>query len=218
MLNLSLSQALERNPKLMLLGAHCDDIEIGCGGGLIQLLEENPELEVNWIIFSSNEIREKEARSSAEEYLSNVKRKSIQILNYKNGFFPHEMHKIKLYFEKLKKQIEPGVIFTHYRQDLHQDHRTINELTWNTFRSHFILEYEIVKYDGDLGVPNVFCPLTKNTTDSKIKRLMNHFGSQADKQWFTENTFEALLRIRGIECNAESGFSEAYYGRKNCIT
>ncbi len=217
MLNISLLQALERNPKLLLLGAHCDDIEIGCGGTLIELLKENPSLEVNWIVFSSNDIREKEARDSAEDYLSEIKRKNIQILDYRNGFFPHEMHKIKLYFERLKL-IEPGVIFTHYRQDLHQDHRTIIELTWNTFRNHFILEYEIAKYDGDLGAPNVFYPLTRNSIDIKIDRLMKHFASQSDKQWFTENTFEALLRIRGIECCAESGFSEAYYGRKVCFT
>lgn len=218
MLNLSLSKALDRNPKLLLLGAHCDDIEIGCGGTLIQLMEKNPGIEVNWVVFSSNEIREKEARNSAEEYLSGIKRKSIQILDYKNGFFPHEMHKIKHYFEDLKKQIEPGVIFTHYRKDLHQDHRTINELTWNTFRSHFILEYEIMKYDGDLGVPNIFCSLTKDTKDIKIEKLTKHFGSQSDKQWFTESTFEALMRIRGIECNSKSGFAEAFYGRKICIT
>jgi len=218
MLDLSLSQALDHNPKLLLLGAHCDDIEIGCGGALIQLLEEVPELEVNWIVFSSNEIREKEARSSAEEYLSNIKIKNIQILNYKNGFFPHETYEIKHYFESLKKQIEPGLIFTHYRHDLHQDHRTINELTWNTFRNHFILEYEIAKYDGDLGIPNVFLPLTINAKDIKIKRLMKYFVSQSDKQWFSENMFEALLRIRGVECNAASGFSEAYYARKICIS
>ena len=218
MLNMSLSQALERKPQLLLLGAHCDDIEIGCGGCLIELLEKNPEIEVNWIVFSSNEIRSDEARNSAEEYLADFKRKTIRILKYQNGYFPHEMKKIKLFFEDLKKHLDPGVIFTHYRNDLHQDHRTINELTWNTFRSHFVLEYEIAKYDGDLGIPNVFFPLKKDTVDKKIERLIKHFDSQAERQWFTEDTFRALLRIRGIECDAESGFSEAFHGRKISIS
>lgn len=214
MLNLSISQALETSPRLLLLGAHCDDIEIGCGGSLIQLLKQNPGIEVHWIVFSSNKERHKEADNSAAEYLSGISKTTIDILDFKNGYFPSEKDKIKLYFENLKQRVNPGLIFTHYRKDLHQDHRTINELTWNTFRSHFILEYEIAKYDGDLGSPNVFSELTKEVASLKIKRLLKYFKSQSNKQWFGKSTFKALLRIRGIECNAESGLAEAFYARK----
>jgi LmbE family N-acetylglucosaminyl deacetylase len=217
MLSLSVSGVLQSNPRLLLLGAHCDDIEIGCGATLVHLFQAVPELEVEWIVFSSNELREKEARSSAEEFLSGVRKHNIEILQYKNCFFPSESQKIKGYFEELKNRIDPAVIFTHCRGDLHQDHRTINELTWNTFRNHLVLEYEIPKYDGDLGQPDLFFPVSEEALKMKTERLMNHYQSQLNRQWFTTGTFEAITRIRGIECNSETGFAEAFYGRKVSI-
>lgn len=218
MINLQLSRALEKNPVVLLLGAHCDDIEIGCGGTLLKLFDSIPTIDVTWVVFSSNRIRAAEATSSAAVYLEDINKKSVRILNFKNGFFPSESQELKKYFEELKQQINPAIIFTHYRQDLHQDHRTINELTWNTFRNHFILEYEIAKYDGDLGIPNTFMPLSKTMTENKINGLLKHYQSQLNRQWFTQSTFEALMRIRGIECNSDSGYAEAFYGRKLCLT
>lgn len=218
MINFNICQALEFNPVILLLGAHCDDIELGCGGTLIQLCEAIPSINVTWVVFSSNKLRAAEARSSAEECLAEIDSKSIRILNFKNGFFPSESQKIKKYFEELKRHINPAIIFTHYRQDLHQDHRTINELTWNTFRNHFILEYEIAKYDGDLGIPNTFVQLEKATIENKISGLLKHYQSQLNRQWFTQSTFEALMRIRGVECNSKSGYAEAFYSRKLCLS
>lgn len=218
MINLDLSHELEKNPRILLLGAHCDDIEIGCGGTLQQLINKYPALEITWVVFSSSEIRFREAKASADGYLYGIDKKHISILDFKNGFFPSELPQIKKYFEKLKQKTDPAIIFTHYRNDLHQDHRTINELTWNTFRNHLILEYEIVKYDGDLGIPNTFVPLQDSTVVNKISELMKHYQSQLHRQWFTANTFEAIMRIRGVECNSDSGFAEAFYCKKMCLS
>jgi LmbE family N-acetylglucosaminyl deacetylase len=200
--------------KILCLGAHCDDIEIGCGGTLLRLLEKHKNSEVHWVVFSSDPRREREARSSAEIFLRHGGNKMIQIENFRNGFFPYVGGQIKEYFETLKEEFSPDVIFTHYRMDLHQDHRTVSELTWNTFRDHLILEYEIPKYDGDFGVPNLYVPLEYTVCLDKIKIILKLFKSQRDKHWLTKDLLLSVLRIRGMECVSHSGYAEGFYCRK----
>jgi len=200
--------------RLLCLGAHCDDIEIGCGGTILRLLSEHSNIEIYWKVFSSTAVRKKEALRGAKLFLAGAKKKKIAIHKYRDRFFPSLHAQIKGEFDKLKKEFAPDVILTHYRHDLHQDHRVINELTWNTFRNHLILEYEIPKYDGDLGTPNFFVGLNRNTCERKAEYILDAFASQRDKQWFTADTFMALPRIRGIEANCTSGFAESFHCRK----
>lgn len=199
---------------VLCLGAHSDDIEIGCGGMLGKLIEGNRGLNVQWVVFSANGVREREARSSAEAMLSSVENTQIVLKQFRNGFFPYVASDIKEFFETLKTLPAPDLVLTHYRNDLHQDHRVVSELTWNTFRNHIILEYEVPKFDGDLGIPNVFVTLTESQLAAKAAHLETHFISQLNKQWFTRDTFTSLSRIRGIECNSTTGFAEAFHGRK----
>jgi LmbE family N-acetylglucosaminyl deacetylase len=200
--------------KLLCLGAHSDDLEIGCGGLLLSLLEQGQALDVNWIVLSGDGGRDEEARSSANILLKGVRRKRVTVEQFRDGFFPSDNGEIKAAFERLKRDVAPDVILTHYRYDRHQDHRVISDLTWNTFRDHCILEYEVPKYDGDLGRPNVFVPLDRATCARKVSHLERAFGSQRDKHWFSAETFLGLMRLRGVECRAPSGYAEAYYGRK----
>jgi len=203
--------------KVLCLGAHSDDIEIGCGGTLLGLLEKYKDTEVHWAVFSSDSAREVEARLSANIFLKNSVIKTVQINKFRNGFFPYIGGEIKEYFELLKDTYSPDLIFTHYRMDLHQDHRTISDLTWNTFRNHFILEYEIPKYDGDLGTPNFFVPIDPHICFHKIKSILASFKTQGDKHWFTEELLLSILRIRGMECVSSTKYAEAFYCRKNLI-
>lgn len=200
--------------KVLCLGAHCDDIEIGCGGTLLRLTEEYEHVEVYWVVFSSNEQREQEALTSAHSFLNHVRLKHIVVNKFRDGFFPFVGDEIKEYFERLKSEFIPDLIFTHYRDDLHQDHVLISKLTWNTFRNNLILEYEIPKYDGDFGSPNVFVRLNEELCRRKTNIIMNSFASQKGKHWFTEDTFLALLRLRGMEANSFSRYAEAFYCRK----
>jgi LmbE family N-acetylglucosaminyl deacetylase len=211
-----LSLALNNNEpfRLLCLGAHCDDIEIGCGGTILKLANDFPKLEVHWIVFSSNEQRKQEALKSAEGFLCGVSTKKIVIDKLRDGFFPYIGTDLKERFEQLKFECSPHLILTHYRNDLHQDHRLVSELTWNTFRNHLILEYEIPKYDGDFGSPNVFVPLNESTCRRKIDAIFNAFQSQRDKRWFSRDLFSAILRLRGMEANACSGYAEGFYCRK----
>jgi LmbE family N-acetylglucosaminyl deacetylase len=199
---------------LLCIGAHSDDIEIGCGGTLLRLLEEIPQIHVHWVVLGASGPRKTEALASANVFLADARSKEIVITEFRDGFFPHEGPAIKEAFEQLKGDCAPDVILTHYRNDLHQDHRVVSELTWNTFRDHLILEYEIIKYDGDLGTPNCFVQLKESTCQRKVRNLMECFGSQRSKRWFTEDTFFAMLRLRGVECNAEERYAEAFYARK----
>lgn len=201
-------------PRFLFLGAHCDDIEIGCGGTVLELLARYPKATVDWIVLSSGKARAAEARRAAKLFLANARKPRVTIKNFRNSFFPTEAAEIKEYFEEIKRSLSPDVVFTHHRDDLHQDHRIVGELTWNTFRDHLILEYEVPKYDGGLGSPNVFVPLTRTIADRKIEIVMQAFKSQRSKAWFSADTFAALLRLRGIECNAADGLAEAYYARK----
>ncbi|MGH8726794.1 MAG: PIG-L deacetylase family protein [Burkholderiales bacterium] len=201
----------------LFLGAHCDDIEIGCGGTVLKLIAEHPDLNCHWVVFSSDTTRAAEARKSAQRFLAGARKKNVLIKEFRNGFFPYIGAEIKDYFEALKGEISPDVIFTHTRFDLHQDHRVICELTWNTFRDHLILEYEIAKYDADLRSPNFFVPLTGEVCQEKVAAILDCFTSQKDKHWFTGETFVSLLRLRGIECNAKDGHAEGFYCRKLVI-
>jgi LmbE family N-acetylglucosaminyl deacetylase len=212
-----LSLALGRHHSLrriLCLGAHCDDIEIGCGGTILRLLEEHPGLEVYWLVVSSTPKRKKEARTAARIFVQAAAKSRIVIQKFNDSFFPYQGQAIKRSFETLKRNFSPHLIFTHNRNDLHQDHRVISELTWNTFRDHLILEYEIPKYDGDLGAPNFFVALNEIFCSRKIDYILKSFKSQGGKQWFTADTFRGLLRLRGIECNAPEKFAEAFYCRK----
>jgi len=211
-------QKTGRGPyRILALGAHSDDIEIGCGGTILELLRTRRNLEFHWVVFSSGTEREREARRSSEFFLQGAARKSVAILSFRNGFFPVQGAEIKEFFEELKSKFSPDLIFTHTREDLHQDHRIINQLTWNTWRNHLILEFEIPKYDGDLGAPNFFVPFDRKTCDRKIKYLLTCFKTQRDKHWFTKDTFEGLMRIRGVEANSPGRFAEAFYSRKTVL-
>ena len=203
--------------KILCLGAHSDDIEIGCGGTLLSLLEKYKGTEVLWVAFSSDPAREVEARSSANIFLKNAVMKMIEINKFRNGFFPYFGGEIKDFFELLKDRFSPDLIFTHYRMDLHQDHRTVSDLTWNTFRNHFILEYEIPKYDGDFGTPNFFVPLEPSICHHKIKSILESFRTQSEKHWFTEDLLMSIMRIRGMECASSTKYAEAFYCRKNLL-
>jgi LmbE family N-acetylglucosaminyl deacetylase len=199
--------------KILCLGSHSDDIEIGCGGTILRLLSQNRNIEVVWVVFSSTKDREQEARTSAAMFLEHAAKKEVIVSDFRDGFFPFDGTRVKDFLEGFKP-VSPDVIFTHHRKDAHQDHRLIAELTWNTFRDHLIMEYEIPKYDGDLGQPNLFVPLEKETYQQKVKCLIDGFPSQRSKRWFEQETFLALMRLRGMECVAPSGYAEAFYCRK----
>jgi LmbE family N-acetylglucosaminyl deacetylase len=203
--------------RILCLGAHCDDIEIGCGGTILRLIQENPKLEFHWVVFSSSPVRKREARKAASVFLQNAARSRVVIRNFRDSYFPYEGKAIKQFVASIQKSFQPDLIFTHTRNDLHQDHRLICELTWNAFRNHLILEYEIPKYDGDLGSPNFFVGLDEALCKAKIRRILAAFRSQSGKQWFTEDTFRALMRIRGIESNAEGRYAEGFYCRKALV-
>lgn len=213
MLALNLPQNGTAPLKVLCLGSHSDDIEIGCGGTILRLLSADHHMEVVWAVFSSGKERKREARVSAELFLEHAKQKEIIVNDFRDGFFPFDGAEIKASFEGLKR-VSPDLIFTHHRKDAHQDHRLIAELTWNTFRNHLILEYEIPKYDGDLGQPNFFVPLEQEIYQKKIRYIMESFVTQRTKRWFEQETFLALMRLRGMECVAPSGYAEAFYSRK----
>jgi len=211
---LTLSLPAKPGPlKVLCLGAHSDDIEIGCGGTILRLLSDRKEVEIFWVVFGASEQREQEARNSAAFFLNSAKKKEVTIKNFRDGFFPFEGTKIKEYFEELKTTT-PDIIFTHQRTDAHQDHRLLAELTWNTFRNHLILGYEIPKYDGDLGRPNFFVPLERDVYEQKVEYLMQAFATQRSKPWFDRDTFLGLMRLRGMECVSPSAHAEAFYCRK----
>jgi LmbE family N-acetylglucosaminyl deacetylase len=199
---------------VLCLGAHCDDLEIGCGGTVLKLAAgENPPA-FTWVVFSSDGVREVEALRAVRRLVPRISPTRVIIKKFRDGFLPYEGSLVKEAFEELKALVSPDLVLTHYRNDLHQDHRLVSELTWNTFRDHLILEYEIPKYDGDLGRPNLFVPLDESQCRRKIETILSSFPSQAGKRWFSEELFRSMLRIRGMECNAASGYAEAFYCRK----
>jgi LmbE family N-acetylglucosaminyl deacetylase len=199
---------------VLCLGAHSDDIEIGAGATLLSMMERGVHLEVHWCVLSATAEREREARASAAAFLSETAGAQIEILSFQDGLFPEQGEAIKSWFESLKRRTNPDLILTHRRDDAHQDHRLVCRLTWNTFRDHFILEYEIPKWDGDIGQPNVYVPISARVLERKIQILMSHFGSQRSKQWFDAETFMGLARLRGMECRASERYAEAFFGHK----
>ncbi len=211
---ISLGIKSTKKVNILCLGAHCDDIEIGCGGALLKMIANQEVNVVKWVVFASNTIRKKEAIASAEVFLKDVAQKEIIVLDYRDAFLSFSALGIKEYFEKIKQSFEPDIVFTHYRNDRHQDHKLLSDLTWNTFRNHYILEYEIPKYDGDLGTPNCFFYLTEAIAKQKVAIILNSFESQQGKHWFDEDTFLALMRIRGMESAASTRYAEAFHSRK----
>lgn len=200
--------------QVLCVGCHSDDIEIGCGGSVLRLLSEPRPVEVTWLVLAGGGSRKVEAEKCARGFLRGADSSDILIEDFRDGFFPYDGAAIKTYFERLKETVSPDLVFTHQRDDLHQDHRLVSELTWNTFRDHLILEYEIIKYDGDIGVPNFFVHLSEETVQSKVDLLLEHHASQAGKDWFDEETFRAIMRLRGVESRAPQRYAEAFYARK----
>jgi LmbE family N-acetylglucosaminyl deacetylase len=203
-----------RGLRVLCLGAHSDDIEIGCGGTILRLAEEHPCSVFHWVVFSALGERATEAERAAAMFAGPAQLRGPLLKSFPDGFLPFVGAEIKATFEELKRAASPDLIFAPSRKDAHQDHRLIGELAWNTFRDHIILEYEIPKYDGDLGQPSVFVPLAPEQYRNKVNHLMEAFPSQHAKRWFREETFLSLMRLRGMECNAPSGYAEAFYCRK----
>ena len=199
---------------VLCLGAHSDDIEIGVGATLLSMIARDVRLEIHWCVLSGAGEREREAKASAADFVAQAASANVEVLGFRDGFFPEQGEAIKSWFETLKDRNNPDVIFTHYRDDAHQDHRQVSRLTWNTFRDHRILEYEIPKWDGDLGQPNFYMPVSASTLERKVNLLISHFGSQRSKQWFDAETFFGLARLRGMECRAPERYAEAFFGRK----
>lgn len=216
MMKLSLGKKGPEPLTILCLGAHSDDIEIGCGGTLLQLRQDDTKLKFHWVVFSATGKRGEEARKAADLFTNGCDKKII-LKEYRDGFLPYSGAEVKNFFEELKGSVNPDLIFTHWQGDAHQDHRLICELTWNTFRNHLILEYEIPKYDGDMGRPNVFVPLEEPMCKMKVDNLREAFESQHAKPWFQRETFLGLMRLRGMESNAPSGYAEAFHARKVTI-
>jgi LmbE family N-acetylglucosaminyl deacetylase len=214
MISLALRAGYSDPLTILCLGAHSDDIEIGCGGTVLHLAEQYPGAIFHWVVFNATGVREAEARAAANLFVSGDRLKGPTLKAFPDGFMPFVGADVKAVFEDLKHTVAPDVVFTHNRKDAHQDHRLLAELTWNTYRDHLVLEYEIPKYDGDMGQPSVFVPLSAQTCRKKIGNLMEAFKSQQGKRWFQEETFLSLLRLRGMECNSPSGYAEAFYCRK----
>jgi len=213
LIRLQLAQRSSDAVQLLCLGAHSDDIEIGCGGTLLHLKQVFPRLKFHWVVFSAGGPRGQEAAKAAEMFTAGCE-KEIVLKEYRDGFLPYSGTQIKDFFEELKSLVKPDVIFTQWGGDAHQDHRLLSELTWNTFRDHLILEYEVPKYDGDMGRPNLFVPLVAPLYTQKVDYLFEAFQSQRAKRWFDRETFLGLMRIRGMEANSPSGYAEAFHCRK----
>jgi LmbE family N-acetylglucosaminyl deacetylase len=199
---------------ILCLGAHSDDIEIGAGAALLSLMARGVRLDILWCVLSGGGEREREARNSAADFLSEAASAKVEVMSFSDGFFPEQGESIKSWFETLKTRVKPDLILTHRRDDAHQDHRAVCRLTWNTFRDHCVLEYEIPKWDGDMGQPNLYVPVSASALKRKVDLLMSHFGSQRSKQWFDAETFTGLARLRGMECRAPERYAEAFFARK----
>jgi LmbE family N-acetylglucosaminyl deacetylase len=199
--------------RVLAIGAHSDDIEIGGGGTVLRLVEDGLAASVGWVVLSAAGERAEEARASAASFLKQAPEHEVVVRGFRDGFLPYEGYQVKEFFEELKR-FDPDLVLTHRRADVHQDHRLVGELTWNTFRKHLVLEYEIPKYEGDLGQPNLFVTLDRSRCERKVELLMEGFRSQRDRRWFTEDTFWSLLRLRGLESNSPSTYAEAFHARK----
>jgi LmbE family N-acetylglucosaminyl deacetylase len=199
---------------VLCLGAHSDDIEIGAGATILTWIDDGLKLDVVWCVLSGGGAREVEARGSAADFLKGAANTRVEVMPFRDGFFPSQGEAIKSWFETLKQSVHPDLILTHRRDDAHQDHREVCRHTWNTFRDHLILEYEIPKWDGDLGQPSFYVPATASIIERKSELLLRHFGTQRSKHWFDAETFRALARLRGMECRAPERYAEAFFARK----
>jgi len=217
MLPLILGRPPRGGYEVLCVGAHSDDLEIGCSGTVLRLLREVPVAGVTWVVLSGGPDRAREARRGAARVLGRHPGARVVQQSFRDGFFPYTAVAIKEFFEQLKREVKPQLVFTHYRADRHQDHRLVSDLTYNTFRDHLVLEYEVMKTDGDLGNPNVYVPLDEATVRRKTRLLDDCFGTQRDKRWFSEDAFRGLMRLRGVEAVSPTGFAEAFYGRKLVI-
>lgn len=217
MISLPIGRAGERL-SVLCIGAHSDDIEIGAGGTILSLAEKGIQLDVTWCVLSGAGDRENEARGSASAFLADAEEVSIEVGGFDDSYFPAQMREIKEWMRAIRDRQAPDLVFTHRRDDAHQDHRAMNEITWNLFRDHLILEYEIPKWDGDLGQPNTYIPLSRSSMERKIELLLRHFGTQRSKDWFDAETFRGLARLRGMECRAPERFAEAFTARKTCLS
>jgi LmbE family N-acetylglucosaminyl deacetylase len=214
MLGLSLARPDGTPPRLLAVGAHADDIEIGCGATILRLVAEHPGLSVDWLVLSGHGERAGEAADSAAAFLAGAGATRVWVEGFRDGFFPYLGGAVKERFEQLKAEVAPDLVLTHRLEDRHQDHRLVAELTWNTFRDHLILEYEIPKYEGDLGRPNLYVPVGQEQGERKVELLRKCFPSQAGRSWWSDDTFWATLRLRGIECNSPGRYAEAFQARK----
>ena len=199
---------------VLCLGAHADDIEIGAGGTLLAWIASGVRLDVHWCVLSAIGARAAEAEASAAAFLTDAVAARIELGQFDDNRFPYQGHAIKSWLEDLRARVAPDVIFTHRRNDAHQDHREVCQLTWNLFRDHLILEYEIPKWDGDLDQANAYMPLPAAVMERKTALLLDHFGSQRSKDWFDAETFRGLARLRGMECRAPERYAEAFVVRK----
>lgn len=213
MKGLSLARSGEQL-SVLCLGAHSDDIEIGAGGTLLSLIAAGVQLSVHWCVLSAAGQRASEAEGSARAFLREAKDRRIELAGFEDSYFPEQRRAIKQWLIGLRARTTPDVVLTHTLKDAHQDHREVNQLTWNIFRDHLVLEYEIPKWDGDLGQPNFYVPLTNVVMERKISLLHEHFGTQRSKDWFDKETFQGLARLRGMECRAPEFYAEAFVMRK----
>jgi len=219
MIELNIARGTARGRlNILCLGAHCDDIDLGCGGSLLALLRKHPTAHVTWVTFSGSAQRERELRSSARRFLRGAAQAQVVTHQFRDGFFPGQFTAIKETFERLKRLSRPDLIFTHQRSEFHQDHRIVAELTWNTFRNDLILEYEIPKYEGGLTTPSAYIALDRRQAERKIRILLASYKTQRAKAWFTADTFRGLMRLRGVESGAESGWAEGFHVAKMLVT
>jgi LmbE family N-acetylglucosaminyl deacetylase len=214
LLGLNLAGSSRKRLRVLCMGAHSDDIEIGCGATILELAARRPRPEFRWVVWSALGEREREAARGARKFLGPAAAEAVRVHSFRDGYFPAQFAEIKEAFESLAREFRPDIVLTHTRDDRHQDHRIVSDLTWNTFRSQLILEYEIPKWDGDLGRPNLYVPVSKATATRKARALMSVFGTQRSKDWFSEETFLGLMRLRGMECRAADGYAEAFCARK----
>ena len=214
LLGLTLGGSRQKPLRVLCLGAHSDDIEIGCGATLLRLAGRRPRPEFRWVVWSAAGQREHEALRGAKQFLGSAATDAVRVHAFRDGYFPAQFAELKDAFESLAREFRPDLVFTHARDDQHQDHRVVSDLTWNTFRNQLILEYEIPKWDGDLGRPNFYVPVSKAMASRKARGLLSVFGSQRTKDWFSEATFLGLMHLRGMECRAADGHAEAFHARK----
>ena len=214
MFALNLPSPRGRRLELLCIGAHCDDIEIGCGGTLLALQQQHLDCRIHWLVLTSTPSRREETLAAATAFMRPSARGEVRICDFRDGFLPAHFTDVKAQFESFKRLVEPDLVFTHYGMDRHQDHSLTSQVTWQTFRDHMVWEYEIPKYDGDLATPNMYVMLPEAIAAQKVDVIMRSFASQAGKPWFKADNLRAIMRLRGLESRAQSGFAEGFHCRK----